>query len=409
MFSPIIDLIGCVRNFDMSEKGSSLDCTARTRVAAAGDLFFRRFVDLWILMGIALKLWQFSVTPMYQNSSTVMIAVGILARLMILCGGQQLARYGFIVATAIGIAAIPIIANGVMAPSIGLTTVVTLLAGWMLGRRAMLVLTGFFCACVIVYNLNDSHGWWHPMRATPEVWPTIWISMLVLAAVTIWTLIGNYEAIHDEEAKLRSQLDAVNTVLSEQLVERTQLLAQVQAQRDALERLATHDGLTGLPVMRLAQDRMKSAISRAQRSGAKVALLFVDLDGFKMINDTHGHDAGDALLREVAARMQQSVRASDTVARIGGDEFLVLLDGVTGARIAEMTARKILDNVAKPVVFGDAEVKVGASIGIALYPEDGADPQELRRLADDAMYRVKKAGKNGIAYANAPTVGIVVA
>lgn len=186
------------------------------------------------------------------------------------------------------------------------------------------------------------------------------------------------------------------------------LLAQLRAQRDELEaqrsellRLASHDQLTGLPLARLALDRLEMALRAAQRRGEKVGVLFVDLDGFKAVNDRHGHLAGDELLRAVAQRLCAAVRAEDTVARVGGDEFVVVAVQQQHRDDALQVARKLVDEIARPFVVGGATVHVGASVGLAIYPDDAHDAVTLRRLADEAMYRAKHAGGTRVAAAPA--------
>jgi diguanylate cyclase (GGDEF)-like protein len=167
-----------------------------------------------------------------------------------------------------------------------------------------------------------------------------------------------------------------------------------QLNRELLEQ-ASQDVLTGLPNRRLFQDRLTQAINAAKRNTTAVSLLMIDLDGFKAINDTMGHEAGDWLLQAVAARLQALVRVSDTVARLGGDEFAVLLADTDEAGALQVAA-KIASALAKPVALGARTGLVGASIGIALFPEHAATPDELMRNADSAMYEAKGAG---IAYA----------
>lgn len=174
---------------------------------------------------------------------------------------------------------------------------------------------------------------------------------------------------------------------------------EIQAQHDQMKRMATHDPLSGLPTMRLATDRLQVAISSARRASEQVALLFLDLDAFKAVNDTFGHDAGDALLQEVAQRLRKSIRDKDTAARIGGDEFLLILSGLQGRSAAATVAEKIVAAVSLPVAFAGHSLRVGASIGIALFPDHGDSMEVLRQAADSAMYRVKKAGKNGFGFA----------
>jgi diguanylate cyclase (GGDEF)-like protein/PAS domain S-box-containing protein len=170
---------------------------------------------------------------------------------------------------------------------------------------------------------------------------------------------------------------------------------------DIIRHLATHDALTDLPRMRLAEDRLIMAIKRAERDNRLVGVLFLDLDGFKGVNDTYGHDAGDAALKETALRLRSAIRESDTAARIGGDEFLVIAAAMRDADNASLIARKILAALSSPIAHGGAEFSVGASIGIALYPEDGDSAPALVKLADEAMYRAKNSGKNRYEFASA--------
>lgn len=175
------------------------------------------------------------------------------------------------------------------------------------------------------------------------------------------------------------------------------LLQQTQAQRDQIEQLATHDALTGLPTVRLAHDRLQMALHASRRSGHGLALLFVDLDGFKAVNDRHGHAAGDAVLCAVATRLSQLIRASDTAARIGGDEFLLILAELPAPVAAMQIAQRVVEMLAQPIDFHGQALQVGASVGIALYPEHGEDAETLRAAADAAMYAVKRSGKHGVA------------
>jgi diguanylate cyclase (GGDEF)-like protein len=165
-----------------------------------------------------------------------------------------------------------------------------------------------------------------------------------------------------------------------------------------IQHLAYHDNLTGLPNRSLLQDRLARSIARAERSGRKVGVLFVDLDNFKNINDTLGHDVGDELLRQVSRRLTECVRLEDTIARQGGDEFIVLLDSLEDSRGASVVALKILTSLRQPFQLGAAEQHVSGSIGISVYPEDGRDPQTLMRNADTAMFHGKGLGKNTYQY-----------
>jgi len=160
-----------------------------------------------------------------------------------------------------------------------------------------------------------------------------------------------------------------------------------------LLRAARHDDLTGLPNRRLFADRLASALTRAERNGRHLALLYVDLDDFKQVNDTQGHAAGDALLRETALRLTACVRETDTVARLGGDEFVLILDEIHGPDDAAAVAAKIRNAMTPPVAIGDQALPMRASIGIACYPEHGTDATQLMKHADATMYRDKRTGE----------------
>lgn len=163
-----------------------------------------------------------------------------------------------------------------------------------------------------------------------------------------------------------------------------------------LEHLANHDPLTGLPNRLLFIDRLSHAMQISKRSQSKSALIFIDIDGFKPVNDTHGHNVGDALLQEIAVRLQDCVRTSDTVARVGGDEFVMIIENIADIDAAITIAEKALLLMRKTFVFDDLECHVGASLGISIYPDDSEDLDELTQQADAAMYHAKNSGRNRI-------------
>jgi diguanylate cyclase (GGDEF)-like protein/PAS domain S-box-containing protein len=173
----------------------------------------------------------------------------------------------------------------------------------------------------------------------------------------------------------------------------TDITPQKEHQRE-LERIAHYDALTGVPNRVLLSDRMNQAIAQTRRADAMMAVGYLDLDGFKPINDRHGHAAGDRLLVEMAQRMRECLRGGDTVARVGGDEFILLLLGLEGIDEAEAALRRILDAIARPLLVGEETTTVSASLGVTLYPLDDADADTLLRHADQAMYQAKQSGKN---------------
>lgn len=175
-------------------------------------------------------------------------------------------------------------------------------------------------------------------------------------------------------------------------------ITELKHSREQLHFLAQHDALTGLPNRTLFRQRLEEAIPRAIRRGGETALLFLDLDRFKTVNDTLGHPVGDLLLKQVAARLTQAVRSSDTVARLGGDEFVVISEDVQEPNDAAILARRLLDLFTTPFEVEGRELFLSLSIGIGIYPLDGVDTDTLIRHADIAMYRAKAAGRNGFRF-----------
>lgn len=176
--------------------------------------------------------------------------------------------------------------------------------------------------------------------------------------------------------------------------------ARLQASEERLYAQAHHDSLTGLPNQRLLADRMQQALSHAHRMEGRAAILFLDLDRFKNVNDSLGHAMGDALLRTVAGRLRALVREDDTVARLGGDEFVILLPEIRHDDEPRHVAQKIIDELARPIPVGGQSVSVGVSIGIALYPDDALDAAGWLACADRAMYAAKDGGRNTYQFAD---------
>ena len=170
-------------------------------------------------------------------------------------------------------------------------------------------------------------------------------------------------------------------------------IAEVVSKHHDLKMKANYDRLTGLANRALFTDRLEQMLWASERSGYRFAVLFCDLDGFKAVNDTLGHDAGDELLIALAKRMQNLVRKTDTVARLGGDEFAILLANISSAEVAEMIATKAIDQLRQPVSLQNGSAKVGASIGISLYPDHARECKALVTYADQAMYEAKRRGK----------------
>jgi diguanylate cyclase (GGDEF)-like protein len=215
-------------------------------------------------------------------------------------------------------------------------------------------------------------------RATAGAFVTIagffaWASVFVVAPLMAAFL--PQVRVESEVWNLPKYIVAVGMIL---------LLLEDQIQHN--KHLALHDELTGLPNRRLFQDRLTNAVERARRTGSQTALLLVDLDHFKQVNDTLGHHIGDLVLKNVAQICSARVRRSDTVARTGGDEFSVILDEPTSHADAESVGRSLMQLLREPLQLGNYTVKIGASVGIAVFPEDAPDMESLCITADLRMY-----------------------
>ena len=211
--------------------------------------------------------------------------------------------------------------------------------------------------------------------------------------------------VHDKEASFRAKSDIsisclISATMMSMLGEECILtcisdISEMNRIRKKLELMALHDTLTGLPNRQLFYDRAAIAFANARREKYCVAVVSLDVDRLKWINDRWGHTAGDYVLVTVGGRLSSLLRRSDTVSRFGGDEFVILLDGMLLAEDAGSVAQKMIDSVAEPIVFEGNEIKISASAGIAIYPSDDIEIEELIRKSDEAMYYIKEHGRNG--------------
>ena len=208
------------------------------------------------------------------------------------------------------------------------------------------------------------------------------------------------ESIECEVQAVDDQLSAVNHALEIEADLRQRLeqqLVTVTHEKAAADHAAVHDPLTGLPNRALFDERLKQEIAQVKHQGVTLAVMFMDLDGFKKINDTHGHDIGDAVLKIVAERLKQTTREGDTVSRQGGDEFLYLMVGIGDNQDTILLAKNILNAIQEPCQLSVGELIIKLSIGISIYPKDGTTGPDLIKSADKAMYEAKQK-KSGYAF-----------
>jgi diguanylate cyclase (GGDEF)-like protein len=283
---------------------------------------------------------------------------------------------------------------GLVVTSVVIAIVVSFVALWLFfrlrrGRSALMRLARLAAAFVMGLAISGMH--YTAMAAsrfsansvclgtgTDQRWLALTIAVPAVAVLSITTILLVYDFhLESHTRKHNQQLERANA---------------------QLEHAATHDSLTGLPNRLLLADRLAQATAQSERYSRGFAVLVVDLDRFKSINDSLGHIAGDELLREVARRLSGLLRKADTLARLGGDEFVLVINEISGPRDAESVASKILARLAAPVVLSGIEVHASASIGISVFPEDGIDADTLLQHADAAMYHAKKNGRNAFQF-----------
>lgn len=211
-------------------------------------------------------------------------------------------------------------------------------------------------------------------------WHSSWVGRFIAYAAFFLVLGVSTHFLQDQVIRLLVELEAQKKT--------------IETQKEQIEYLANHDALTGLPSIRLADDRLDAVLKLASQQHHKSALLFLDLDGFKAINDTHGHEAGDEVLKCVAERISSTIRSGDLACRVGGDEFLVIMEKVKCLSDLESLCQRLIKVISTPLFYNDTELAVGVSIGAASYPCSASSSRGLRLKADELMYQVKKSGKN---------------
>jgi diguanylate cyclase len=213
------------------------------------------------------------------------------------------------------------------------------------------------------------------------------------------------EAVENKVQEASEKLSELNLALEGEVKDRHMLehrFAAVTEREEAARDAALHDVLTGLPNRALFDDRLAHGLAQAKRHGGTLAVMFIDLDGFKKINDSYGHDAGDGVLQTIAGRLKANTRDDDTVSRHGGDEFLYLLAEIGDEQNITLIAKKIIKAIRAPCQVGAGQLRISpsisASIGISIYPKDGATADTLIKSADEAMYQAKR-DKSGYSFA----------
>ncbi|MEO8375865.1 MAG: GGDEF domain-containing protein, partial [Sphingomonas bacterium] len=277
-----------------------------------------------------------------------------------------------------------------------------------IGNYAFALLLGLFNARMLMFHYPLVHmvavslvfGFGAGVVARISIRPVICVTSLLLAVVPtvigfgLHALTDNSSLLHSEFFMIEALLVATTAILSLHSLDhlyRT-MVAHLTAKHD-LSSLARRDALTALPNRLWLREAFQRDFAATAKTDCHLAVHFLDLDGFKAVNDVHGHPAGDAVLREVANRLLGTVRAEDTVSRLGGDEFVILQTMIAQDSEAEMLARRIIKKLSLPYLFQGKEMRISVSVGIAIAPQDGSDLERLITCADTALYRAKGRGK----------------
>jgi diguanylate cyclase (GGDEF)-like protein len=312
----------------------------------------------------------------WQNLPPLFVGLAAMALVLALVrGGRRGTAVTLLLTSLMGMVGLLMWQNGGLRDTSLLAFPCLLVLGAMMGsRRLYFALFATMLALVGVVLAANVSGW--HVNTQPPLSANTFVDIAAVLSVTCviaWLMAGD----------MRSALDAVNA-------QNTQMAA-TQA-RMAL--MATHDALTGLPNRSLARDRFEQAAAIARRGGHGVAMLYLDLDNFKNVNDTLGHSSGDTLLRQVSDRLSALLRTADTVARLGGDEFLLLVPEVADADAVGDIAAKVVAGLMAPFDVIGMEIFSGCSLGVTMFPTDGEDFDSLLKKADIAMYRAKESGRN---------------
>ena len=294
--------------------------------------------------------------------------------------------------------------------------------GYAAGNYSFALLLGLFNLRMLMFHFPLVHmiavslvfGFGAGVVARISIRPVICVISLLLAVVptvmglALHAMMENSSPLHAELFTIEALLVATTALLSIHSLNHLYctMVAHLTAKHD-LSMLARHDALTGLPNRLMLRESFQRDFAATKKMNCHLAVHFLDLDGFKAVNDLHGHPAGDAVLREVANRLQATVRAEDTVSRLGGDEFVVLQTRIAQDSEAEMLARRIIKKLTLPYQFEGKELRISVSVGIAIAPRDGSDLERLITCADTGLYRAKGRGKGQLFFYEAEAPEIV--
>ena len=272
-------------------------------------------------------------------------------------------------------------------------TLAALLISWRLGRKREIL--HLWLSVVLVAFLGDVIGSLGAHARYTLGWYFGRVEAMIAASVLVPVFIGEINLLYRHIEAVMGRLSAANRELLAAIKEKDGVMAELRQREEEVRQLAYQDTLTNLPNRRLLYYRLHQGLAQAKHFRRSLAVMFLDLDHFKEINDTLGHDVGDELLREVASRLSTCIRSGDTLCRVGGDEFIFILSEVHQPRDAALVAEKAIALLNEPFVCLGHKLSVTTSIGIAVYPIDGADDaNELMKKADIAMYKSKEGGRN---------------
>lgn len=337
-------------------------------------------IMLIVLLALSLSLIKSLTYGLTVTGATLALAAVVIgvACVIALRGNTMFAASLMLCCLSVMLSVLAIRNQGVRDEALLAFPALMVLAALLGSRRLMWGIAAWMVAMIATMAFLRSEGWY--AEPVPSPGSSAYIDVTIILLVTAFSVAWLASDLRKAMLKLRDD---------------HQQLLHSQAE---ISHLAHHDLLTGLPNRMLVRDRFDMAAARAHRQPVQIALLFIDLDNFKTVNDSGGHLAGDILLRAVATAIHQTVRNTDTVSRHGGDEFLVLLEHANGEAVATQVAGKIIEAVERVGREAHADASVSCSIGVAMFPRDASSFDELLKYADIAMYAAKHAGRRQMCF-----------